>query len=864
MENEKKGRLKIFLGMIAGVGKTHAMITSAQVLKKNGSSVCVGLIDSHGRFDIDKMLKGLPILPHSIVTHEGKIFKELNVAEIVRRRPEIVLVDELAHTNAPGARHEKRYQDVLDLLNEGIDVYTTLNVQHIESCAGLVQNLTGTAVAETLPDSILDIANEVILIDLDPDQILERLKAGKIYPLDQMTPSMEAFFKKSNLIALRETVLRLLADRVNVELRDLKVVHGIPQIWKTSFRILVPILPSADGEYLLRMTRRLASGLNARWVAAQVVTRKNYTPEAEAYLKKNALLAKQLGAEVTSIQDTSFSNGIGRLINEYQVTHLVISRKQKNLLKQLTFLSNCFPEVDVIFLSPDKKNNKGSKKLWKNFSLQELWTSRSLLTSLVLLGLLTAVLFHFLPLAEYQTAGMAFMLFLSLNSLFSPPLVVVFITLLTGFLWNFLFIPPRYSLNVLTFEDLLILFGFLGISLLIGLQTAKIKAKGKIVDSIDERLGFMYFLTKNLFEASGIQKIVQLTLERLTKNFGVRSGVILASREKEKQLEGFIMGGLILDDQELSAAHWAFLNKRSAGRFTDTLASSKGMYFPICYKNLTYGVLCILPEEKFFSSDQISIFEDVARHLALVIEKELLAEKTRELHIHQASEKIYSKFLNSISQDLGGPLSNIKDVAEKLSSEGITSNPISLKKNSEELYKSALQIQDVVQSILDVGRIEAGKVKLHKDAFDIKEIARSIQTYVTQHFPEKKFELIYEQEQFPLVLLDDSLIEQALKNLVHNACLYAPMDTPLTLSISKQARDLKLCVRDRGPGLPSRTPNIVFEKFYHKTDKKSSGAGIGLTITKGIVELHEGTIEADNHPQGGAVFTIKVPAFKES
>ena len=384
-----RGRLKIFLGMVAGVGKTYAMLAAAKILKDNGVNVVVGLIETHGRQETQQMLEGLPILQKKEISYKGKIFQELDIDNIIFRHPEVVLIDELAHTNVPGSLHEKRYQDVLNILGQGIDVYTTLNVQHIESCAGVIQNITGVVISETLPDTVLDASSEIVLIDLDPEQVIERLKSGKIYPKEKIQSSLENFFKKSNLVALRETVLRLLADRVNVELRDLKVVHGIPQIWKTSFRILVPILSSSDGEYLIRMTRRMAAGLNARWFAIYIEgQQREIISDDEKGLRKNAMLAKQLGAEVISIHDSSFNDGIARVIREHQITHLVVARKQKKISKQVADLAILFPEVDIVFLSMEKNGHTRLKKRRFEFNFRSMWSWKNLGMSFLVLGIL--------------------------------------------------------------------------------------------------------------------------------------------------------------------------------------------------------------------------------------------------------------------------------------------------------------------------------------------------------------------------------------------------------------------------------------------------------------------------------------------
>jgi two-component system sensor histidine kinase KdpD len=860
----KRGRLKIFLGMVAGVGKTYAMINGAHLLKKNGVNVVIGLIETHGRIETESIIGNLPIMPRTVINYRGKNFQELDIDEIIFRRPEVVLVDELAHTNIPGSRHEKRYQDVQEILGQGIDVYTTLNVQHIESCAGVVQNITGVPINETLPDSVLDIANEIILIDVDPDQIIERLKSGKIYPPDKIKTSLENFFTKSNLIALRETVLRLLADRVNVELRDFKVVNGIPQIWKTSFRILVPILPTLDGEYLVRMTRRLASGLNARWIAAQIETFKKENPDGERLIKKHSLLAKQLGADVTSVNEISLDAGIKRLIKEHQITHLVIPKNQKSLFRQLSTLASEFPDVDIIILSPDKNLKSNNNKYWKRFDFEGQWSTKNLIFSSLTLGILTSTLFYSLTPKDYLVAGMIFLIYLTFNAFFSTPFIIMLMALTTSILWNILFIPPRFSFHISAPEDILMLFGFVAVSFLIGLQSMRVKRREKIVESIDERLGFMYFLTTNLFEATGITKIIQLTLDRLSKQFRVQAGVILASTDQTKTLDEFVIGGLQLSEKELIVARWAFLHKRSAGRFTDTLGASEGIYLPLVYRSINYGVLCILPGENLFSSNQISIFEDVARHLALVIEKENLNENTKNIRVQQASEKIYSTILNSVSHELKTPLAAISGAASSLQEDEILKHPEIIKNLSQEILWGSQRMQGLIQNLLDMSRIEAGKITLKKDSCDIKEILGNILTYVERYYADKKIEILYNENQIPFVYLDQSLIEQAIKNIIQNACLYSPEGTKITLTVGRLNDQLRIVIKDNGPGLPSQDPSIVFQKFYKQDDKKTGGTGIGLTIAKAIIELHGGQILATNHQEGGAVFTIKIPAFNMS
>ncbi len=859
-----RGRLKIFLGMVAGVGKTYAMLAAAKRLKDNGVNVVVGLIETHGRQETGQMLEDLPILPKKEIYYKGKIFQELDIDGIIFRHPEVVLIDELAHTNVPGSLHEKRYQDVLNILGQGIDVYTTLNVQHIESCAGVIQNITGVSINETLPDTVLDISNEIVLIDLDPEQVIERLKSGKIYPKEKIQPSLENFFKKSNLIALRETVLRLLADRVNVELRDLKVVHGIPQIWKTSFRILVPILASSDGEYLIRMTRRMAAGLNARWLAIYIEGQQKGRISDEAkILRKNAMLAKQLGAEVISINDSSFNDGIARVIREHQITHLVVARKQKKISKQVAELAITFPEVDIIFLSMEKTGHAFLKKKIFEYNFRDIWSWKNFGMSILVLGLLATILALLLPLPEYQIAGMIFLLFLSVNALFATPSTVVLITIITGLLWNFLFIPPRYTFHIYSKIDWLTLIGFVIVSLVTGLQTVRIKRKERIVNANDERMGFMHFLTKNLFEVSGISKIIGLTIDRLTKSFDVEVGVILPDRTRKDLLDGRLIGGGInLPDKELQVAQWVFSNGRSAGCFTDTLSSAEGMYFPLNYKNVGYGVLCIMPKNHLFSSNQISIFEDVAHHLALIIDKEMLEEKTRNIQIQQASEKIYSTLFNSVSHELKTPLSAISGAASSLLEQEIAQRPYLVKQLAQEILIGSQRMHGLIQNLLDMNRIEAGKVVLKKDYHDIVEIVGRVLAYVEQYYPERKVEMVLPEEKLPFAFVDDGLMEQAIKNILQNACLYTPTDTTITVSLSKLNNFLKLSIRDHGPGLPVNNPYIVFDKFYRKNNMVTAGTGIGLTISKAIVELHDGIIEVLNHPSGGAVFSMKIPAVQ--
>jgi two-component system sensor histidine kinase KdpD len=852
----QEGKLKIFLGMVAGVGKTFAMLREAHELKKNGTNVAIGIIETHGRKETEALVQGIPFIPKKIIPYKGKEFSEMDLDAILQTRPEIILVDELAHTNIPGVRHTKRYQDVLELLHQGIDVFTTLNVQHIESCAGTVTEITNIPVYETIPDSLIDRADEIILIDLAPEKVIARLHEGKIYPADKIQSSLENFFVINNLTALREMVLRLLADRVNSDLRNSTTVMGVPQIWKTGHRLLVPIGPFSNGEKMIRATRRLASGLNANWTAGFVDTGKKLTPEEQNCLKKNMDMAKQLGADVFIINDNHAVNGLMRLVHNHHITQVILGKHFQQDFEEMIRLG----KIDVLFLAETIQDKTKKKRFFLPLEFDsDDWRGLSL--SFIGLGILCFIYLFFLPMTPYQLVGIVSLLFVQLMTLFSGRLSTIFISLFTAFCWIFFLVPPAYSFRISSTLDSLILIGYFMTIFVSSILHSKIRSKDKSLLATDERLSILYFLTENMAETRGVEKIVRLILDKIFEMFPVQAGVFLVKDGESKKLEQNVIGNIQLGEKEFHVANWAFLNKKSAGRFTDVLSSVEGLYIPLIGGVSCYGVLGVIPNnQKSLSGHQILTLEDIAKHFALGLEREVLSENLQKSKINEAIEKVYKTLLDSISYELKTPLTSIKQMATELLSLHEVNQQDYIQEKAKKIVLGTHRMQLLIQNLLDMGSIESGKIVLKQTLCDLKTMLLKIFQEMELFFEKREFKMTFHQQQESLqVFVDEKFFEQAIKNIIQNACLYGPVDKPIEITISKTPfLETVMTIRDHGPGLPEEDPSLVFQKFY-RSSSSTGGSGLGLTISKAIIEMHGGEISAQNAIHGGAQFMVKLP-----
>lgn len=861
---KNQGRLKIYLGMVAGVGKTFAMLTAAHSLKKSGLNVMVGAVETHGRKETQALLEGLTLIPPKKISYRGRDFEEMDLDTILSLRPQVVVVDELAHTNVPNSRHAKRYQDVMEILGQGIDVYTAINIQHIESRSGTVEEIANVDISEKVPDSIIDRADEILLVDLAPDQIIERLKTGKIYPEEKIKVSLENFFSKNNLTALREVALRLVADRVDSELKNLKLIHGVPQVWKANHKILVPLYPSNRSEYLVRWARRLASNLSCPWAAVYVETNRELNEEQKEHIKRAMDLVKQLGGEMLQTKSEDEVKGVIRTALNHQVTKIILGKPRKYGLSFFLgqrFWQRLFKQsgnIDLYFLGLSKDQAE------KNYVLPPHWyeiDTRKLFMALVGVGIITLIGLPLGPIIGYRAIGMMYLIMLNLSALYLPTIILILVTIISSICWNFIFIPPRFTFAINSVEDWMMLIAFSVATLITSTLVSRLKKNERFLLKKEEESSSLYYLMQGIFSAKNFEDIIKIYQEKVEELFNSKTVIYLKDTRRGDTLNENSLGNFIADEREYQVAQWCFKNKAMAGKFTETLPTVNGMYFPLLGPKDIWGVMGIVPQNPkiIFHHDEQMLLENFSRQLALSFEREYLQQNIRESLVSEETQRIYRTLLSSISHELKTPLAAISGPATALIDAEIAKNPTTVRELSEQILYGANRMQGLVQNLLDMSRLDAGRVKLNLESCELPDLIAHILDQVEIYYGKRKFVLDYATS-LPLVQADRMLLEQALGNIIQNACIYSPSDRPIVVRLNQSTKhNLEITIEDKGPGLPKQNPNIVFEKFYRADPSKPGGTGLGLTIAKAIVELHHGHLEAKNKLDGGACFIMKLP-----
>jgi two-component system, OmpR family, sensor histidine kinase KdpD len=636
-QKRQRGKLKIFFGMSAGVGKTYSMLENARILVKNNIDIVIGYIETHGREETGKLLEGLTIIPRKLYEYHNTIMEEMDIDAILERKPKIILVDELAHTNAPGARHLKRYQDVLELLDNGIDVFTTVNVQHLESRIDTVREITGIMVRETIPDSIFEMADEIELIDITPEDLLIRLNEGKVYFPERAQLASRNFFRMGNLIALRELALRLTAERTSHQLQDYRIIKQIRGSWKTNYKFLVAVSPSPSSENLIRYTRRIAYSLNAPWIAVYVETSDQLHDEEKTKLQNHLSLAKALGAEVITTFDENVYNGLLRIARQQNVSQIIIGKTGMSSFRQLvrgkTTLSNLLKQssdIDINFVRSEelKSPRRNILNIPKTqSSIKQYFLVFSILVSVALLNLIS------LPFIGYWAVGISFLFIISIMGIFFGRGPILMAATLSALIWNFIFIPPKFTLYISKIEDVMMFFMYFITALVSGIFTTRLRSQEKAVRHREEQISSLYVLLKEIASAITVDEVLQTAIEQISKVFSAEVAIILSDQSKTLNHKPHPSSILKQNENEYSVAAWVFNNNKTAGRFTDTLSGAYAQYLPLNAHSGVVGVLGIRTKSNNQPSiDQKTLLDAFVTQVALVIERAQLTGKKNVEH----------------------------------------------------------------------------------------------------------------------------------------------------------------------------------------------------------------------------------------
>lgn len=858
------GKLKIFLGYAAGVGKTYAMLEAARQRKKDGRDLVVGYVESHGRPETDILLEGLEVMPRRELHYSGVVLPEMDLDAVLARRPQIALVDELAHTNVPGSRHEKRWQDVEEILEAGIDVYTTVNIQHFESLNDVVARITGITVRETVPDRLLDLAFEIKLIDIPPEDLIQRLHEGKVYIPDQAAKAIEKFFRPGNLMALRELSLRRTASRVDDQMRAYMETQSIAGPWPTAERLLVCVSGSPYSERLIRSTCRLAEELKAQWFTVYIETPQGgrHARENRERVWQNLRLAEGLGAQVASVTAADVTDAVMEYAARHNITKIVMGKPTKPRWREILQppivdrVIRRSGAVDVVIVSFDQEQAAETGTTSKH---QQPFELRGYAASLTLVAAVTMLCELLRPFLAPTNMVMFYLLAVVVASVRlgrKPAIATVFLAVLA---FNFFFVPPRLTFVVADAQYLLTFLGLFVVGMVISTLVARARERAEVMRDREVQTASLYYLSRDLAASADISAVLKAVVANVEEALGAQVVILLPEGERLDILAA--SDGLALDIKEQAVADWVFRNNHPAGRATDTLVSADLIYLPLQTPASVLGVMGIRLENQlaYHSQDNRRLMDAFATQAAMAMERIRFSRQAGQALILQARENLERALLNSISHDLRTPLVTVTGVLSSLREDGAHLSVRARQELLDTACSEAERLNRFVGNLLDMTRIEAGAIRLNIEPCDVQDLVGCALAAIEQRIGDRKIDVSLADE-LPPVDIDLVLMTQVLVNLLDNAHKYASAESSIEVTATTDNGWLSLEVADRGPGVPEHDLKRVFDKFYRiPIPEGAGGTGLGLSICKGIVEAHSGKIFAENRTGGGLRIVIRLP-----
>ena len=860
-EDAQRGKLKIFFGMCPGVGKTYAMLQEARQRQGDGLRVVIGIIYTHGRVETEALTQGLDRIPAKFVSYRDKSFEEMDIDEILKIRPQLVIVDELAHSNVPGSRHPKRYQDVLELLSAGIDVFTTLNVQHVESHREDIHAVTRIVVAETVPDTILDEAFEITLVDLSPQALRKRLAEGKVYVPDRARDAADNFFKTENLTALREMALRLTAAHVNRHLRSLMSARGVSGSYQSGERILVAVGATPYSESLIRMTRRWAGMLDASWVALHVESSLSLDDEEKDRVLKNLTLARVLGAEVVHKEGDDLARMIVDTAQKEHVTQIIVGKSPQNLWQhwlgkstltdRLVDLSDQI-DVHVVRLSSSETGFPVKKAL-----IVPQVKPMEYGLSLVMFAVATAVSFVLSPFTGYQTLGLVYLLVVALSGVFLGRSASFMLALLCALGWDYIFIAPKYTFIIHNHYDVAMLVMFFVVALVMGHITSKLRRQREIERRQRVRSEALYEVTRALAATVDLSQAMRVGTEQINMLCRSNSSVVMTSDAGEPVFDGVLGDQFQMTDEQKGLVHWVMANKKSAGRFSDTLPQQPLMYLPLLSSGIVRAVLVIkLADNARLDLAQRTLLESFTALMTLMLEKDELLRISREARMKEDTQKLQSALLDNLSHELKTPLTIIAGYLDALLL--YHEWPKDALELLEEGRLASLRLTNSVDAVLDLTKLDTGNFKPNYALCDVKDVVSEAvkQAVIGSDVNRVKVECPKESL---AVQIDFYMLTQALKNIISNALTHGPAQGDVDVKVNSLNQKVFINIIDQGGGIPKDILVKIFDKFYRGSQTKKGGLGLGLSISKRFVELNSGSIEAANLSPRGFMMSISLP-----
>jgi two-component system sensor histidine kinase KdpD len=866
----RRGRLRIFIGACAGVGKTYSMLEAARAARASCSDIVVGYVEPHGRAETERLLVGLEQLPYLEVRYRGITRREFDLDAALRRAPATLLVDELAHSNLsdgePRPRHAKRWQDIEELLDAGINVWTTINVQHLESLNDLVASITGIRQQETIPDRIFDEAEEVELVDLTPDDLLARLRAGKVYVADQVATATERFFRKPNLIALRELALRRTADRVDAAAQEYAGKERGSRPWLARDRFLIAVAPDVQAEQLVRVGKRFADALDAEWIVVSVETPELLKlADRERNRRIDVLrLAESLGAETVTLDGPSAAETLVEYARLRNITRIVVGEAKRrgwrawlrpSTARELIRRGHGL-DISVIASrnggptpSPDAPTGGPAGVQWYRY-----WAALAISVACTVVA---ALMF---PYFELTNLVMVYLLGGTIAALRLGRGPASLAALVNVAAFDFCFVPPRFSFAVSDLQYLVTFLVMLGVTLLIATLVASVRAQTRVAGARERRTALLYAMSRELAANRSLDKLSQLAIKHVAETFTCEAVVLLPDAQGRLQQPRAAHAGS-LAGADLSIAQWVHDHGKPAGLGTDTLPAAPAQYLPLTGTQRTLGVLAVRPRQqrRLLLPEQRHLLETFAGQIALAIERAQLAEQAEAARVAAETEGVRSTLLASISHDLRTPLAVITGASSALTDPQLKLTPEARAQLARSIDTKARQMSELISNVLDLMRFEAGQVHLRRDWQTIDDLVGTALTRLEVGTGDRRIG-VHLPAELPAVYVDAPLVTQVLLNLLENALKHTPPGTEIDVSAALEGNALHVVVEDHGPGLPPGDPELLFAKFQRgREESNAGGAGLGLAICRAIVEAHGGRIGAAARPGGGARFTFTLP-----
>jgi two-component system sensor histidine kinase KdpD len=862
-----RGKLTIFFGAAPGVGKTYAMLEAARrEVEDQKRDVAIGIVETHGRYDTGSLLIGLELLGRRHIEHRGIQLEELDLDGALKRHPQLLLVDELAHTNAPGSRHTKRWQDVEELLDAGIDVFTTLNVQHLESLNDVVAQITGVIVRETVPDEVFDKAYEVRVIDLPVDELLERLHEGKVYVADQAAYAVQNFFREGNLIALRELALRRTAERVDAKMRGYKAAHGIEEAWHTGERIVVCISPSPHSARLTRAARRMATSLHAELVGLFVETPAalRMSGADRERLAQNLRLVESLGGEAVTLRGDDAATETVNYARKRNATKIVVGKPthtrwldviKPSFLEKVVRQSH---EIDVYVIS-GSMGEPAQQPPARPVRGVPLTLGHVIGATAVVVATTLLAHFGFGPdkLADVAMLYLLGVVIVSLRFTYTAALLAAVLSVVA---FDFFFIPPYYSFAVSDLSHIVTFAVLFVVAVVVSSLTRRIREQADSARDRERHTASLYAISRELGLTHARDKLLSTAARHLRDVFAVNVAILLPGDDGMLEPAFADEGTLLPDDKDKGVAEWAWLHQQPAGAGTDTLPLARALFVPLRGSRGRVGVIALYasPQSRLGEPEERHLLNAFAGLIGSALERTQLADEARRATLRAETEQLRNALLSSVSHDLRTPLAVVTGATTALLDENGPRDEASRRDLIETARDEAERLNRLVGNLLDMTRLEAGALKVRKEPQPIEEVVGSALNRMEDRLRGRDVHTSVPRD-LPLVPLDPALIEQVLVNLLENATKYTPPGSPIDVSVHSNDDEVLVEVADRGPGVAPENAERVFDKFYRAREGEGGGVGLGLTICRGIVSAHGGRIWVEPRPGGGALFRFTLP-----